>query len=137
MFGLPLKSLTKISAKAPHQTNLSRYLRYACLLAFVVLLYLQSHNPSTTLQTLTTSKKWKLRFDWTNLAPQSPLAQRFLAHQTSCSLPLGNFVYRQQGFGLGSDLHYWGQALCNGMESHHRIRTTGKWPWMDKKNAVI
>jgi hypothetical protein len=135
MFGLPLESLTKIFAKArPHQTNMSRYLRYACLLAFVVLLYLQFHNLSITLQTLTTSKKWKLRFDWTNLALQSTLAQRMLAHQTSCSLPLGNFVYRNR-FGLGSDLHVWGQALCNGMESHHRIRTTGPRAWMDQEKC--
>jgi hypothetical protein len=146
MFGhvsrLPSKSLTTKFSKAPHQTNLSGYLRYAFLLAFAVLLYLQSHanidslllNPSTTLQALTPSNKWKLRFDWTNLAPQSPLAQRMLAHQTSCSLPLGNFVYRNQ-FGLGSDLHIWGQALCNGMESHHRIRTTGPWTWMDQEKC--
>jgi hypothetical protein len=148
IIGLPSKSLTKKSAKAP-QTNLSRYLRYAFLLAFVGLLLqphgllLQPHDanidsllltPSTTLQTSMESNKWKLRFDWTNLAPQSPLAQRMLAHQTSCSLPLGNFVYRNR-FGLGSDLHIWGQALCNGMESHHRIRTIGPWNWMDQEKC--
>ena len=147
---LPSKSLTKKSAKAPH-TNLSRYLLYTFVLAFVVLLFHQPHDddannidslllnhPSTTTTTLPTSTSSssnnngsKLRFDWTNLAPQSPLTQRMLAHQTNCSLPLGNFVYRNR-FGLGSDLHIWGQALCNGMESRHRIRTVLPWTWMDQ-----
>jgi hypothetical protein len=145
--GFPSKSLNKKSAKAPPTNLLPRYLRYAFLLAFVGLLFLMSEprpydvnidslllTPSTTLQTSTPSNKWKLRFDWSNLAPQSPLAQRMLAHQTNCSLPLGNFVYRNR-YGLGSDLHVWGQALCNGMESRHRIRTVAPWTWMDQEKC--
>jgi hypothetical protein len=79
-------------------------------------------------------KQWTLRFDWTNLTPTSELTQRMLAHQTNCSLPLGNFIYRNR-YGLGSDLHVWGQALCNGMESHHRIRTIGPWAFVDQEKC--
>ena len=79
-------------------------------------------------------KQWTLRLDWTNLAPKSELTQRMLAHQTNCSLPLGNYIYRNR-HGLGSDLHIWGQALCNGMESKHRIRTLLPWIWMDQEKC--
>lgn len=58
--------------------------------------------------------KHKLRFDWTNLPVQSPLAKDMLAHQTNCSLPLGNFKYRNR-FGLGSDLHVWGQGTYSSL----------------------
>jgi hypothetical protein len=73
-----------------------------------------------------------LRFDWTNLTLISGLARRMAAHQSNCSLPLGNFVYRNR-YGLGSDLHVWGQALCNGLESNVRVRTVGSWTWVDQQ----
>ena len=56
-----------------------------------------------------TSSRHKLRFDWTNLSVQAPLAKDMLAHQTNCSLPLGKYKSRNR-FGLGSDLHVWGQG---------------------------
>jgi hypothetical protein len=68
----------------------------------------------------------RLRFDWTNLAPMSELTKRYVAHQNNCSLPLGNFAYRNR-YGLGSDLHLWGQGLCNGVERQARIRTVNPW----------
>jgi hypothetical protein len=75
----------------------------------------------------------KLRHDWTNMEINSPIAQRLVAHQNNCSLPLGNFQWRKKIFGLGSDLHVWGQALCNAMEEGVRIRTSNlrEWIWLD------
>jgi hypothetical protein len=71
-----------------------------------------------------------LRFDWTNLTPTLDWTKRILQHQSNCSLPMGTFRYRNR-FGLGSDLHVYAQALCNGMESQQRVRTVGNWTWMD------
>ena len=76
----------------------------------------------------------KLRFDYTNLKPNIDLTQRMVAHQSNCSLPMGTFIYRNR-FGLGSDLHVWGQALCNGMALDLRIRTVGNWTWMDQQHC--
>jgi hypothetical protein len=84
----------------------------------------QSSSPSS----------FQLRFDYTNLAPFSDLAKRMNSHQTNCSLSLGNFKYRNR-FGLGSDLHIWGQALCNAMQSQVRIRTVLPWTWMDQREC--
>ena len=78
------------------------------------------------------SSKFKLRLDWTKLEPQSTLASRMDQHQHNCSLPLGDFVYRNI-YGLGSDLHLWGQALCNGMEAGIRIRTIAPWIYYDQE----
>jgi hypothetical protein len=72
-----------------------------------------------------------LRFDWGHLEVLSPLGQQFLAHQSNCSLPLADFRYRNR-FGLGSDLHLWSQALCNGMESHVRVVTRKEWIYWDR-----
>lgn len=71
-----------------------------------------------------------LRLDWTNITPSLDWTKRILHHQSDCSMPVGNFFYRNR-FGLGSDLHIYAQALCNGMESHQRLRTVGNWTWMD------
>jgi hypothetical protein len=76
------------------------------------------------------TKRQKLRFDWTNLPVQSKLAKLMMAHQTNCSLPLGNHFWRKKIFGLGSDLHVWGAALCNSIEEGNRIRTHNINPWV-------
>jgi hypothetical protein len=75
----------------------------------------------------------KLRYDWTNLEIKSPIAQRLNDHQSNCDLPIGNFQWRKKIFGLGSDIHIWGQALCNAMEEKLRIRTHNvrEWIWLD------
>jgi hypothetical protein len=75
----------------------------------------------------------KLRYDWTNLEIKSPIAQRLNDHQSNCDLPMGNFQWRKKIFGLGSDIHVWGQALCNAMEEKLRIRTHNlrEWIWLD------
>ncbi|CAJ1942774.1 unnamed protein product [Cylindrotheca closterium] len=75
-----------------------------------------------------------LRLDWTNQVPQSPLARRIQQHQMDCSLPLGNFKFRNR-FGLGSDLHVWSQAMCNAMHFGVRIRTVWDWLWMDQQSC--
>jgi len=76
-----------------------------------------------------------LRFDWTNLPVQSPIAKLMVNHQTNCSLPLGNYNWRKKLFGLGSDLHVWGAALCNGVEDGLRLRTHNPWVWLDDENC--
>jgi hypothetical protein len=80
------------------------------------------HSPNT--------HRLRLRLDWSNLQPKSELASRMVTHQKNCSAPMGTFLYRNR-FGLGSDLHVWGQALCNGMQLGMRLRTIGDWTWMD------
>jgi hypothetical protein len=82
-------------------------------------------------------KRQKLRFDWTNLPVQSKIAKLMLAHQTNCSLPLGNHNWRKKIFGLGSDLHVWGAALCNSIEEGNRIRThnINPWVWIDQEKC--
>jgi hypothetical protein len=84
-----------------------------------------------------TNGKHKLRFDWTNLPVQSKIAKLMLSHQNNCSLPLGNHSWRKKIFGLGSDLHVWGAALCNGIDDGHRIRTTNlkPWVWIDQEKC--
>lgn len=100
---------------------------------------LQNHEaqlPATTAET-GASAKHKLRFDWTNLPVQSKIAKLMLSHQTNCSLPLGNHSWRKKIFGLGSDLHVWGAALCNGIDEGHRIRTNNlkPWVWIDQEKC--
>lgn len=72
-----------------------------------------------------------LRFNWENMPPQSELGRRMVKHQSNCTLPLGDFRHRNE-YGLGSDLHVWTQALCNGMERNIRVRTPPPWIWLDE-----
>lgn len=72
--------------------------------------------------------KNKLRLDWTNLDLQSPISRRIQAHMENCSVPLANYLHRHKA-GLGSDLHIWSQAVCNGMADGYRIRTEPKWEY--------
>lgn len=89
----------------------------------------QIHSQS---EVATSTSAITLRLDWTSQAPQSKLAKRMQQHQTNCSLPLGNFKFRNR-FGLGSDLHVWSQAMCNAMQFGVRVRTVGDWLWMDQQ----
>lgn len=73
----------------------------------------------------------ELRLEWTNLPPLSTLAKKMQIHQHNCSLPLGDFSYRNK-YGLGSDLHIWGQGLCNAMERGVRLRTAFPWIFFDQ-----
>ena len=59
-------------------------------------------------------------------------------HQHNCQLPLGNNMIRRKIFGLGSDLHVWGAALCNGIEEGVRVRTyhnEDAWVWLDQERC--
>ena len=80
----------------------------------------------------TAKSKRKLRFDYTNLKNISPLAKLMEQHQRNCSAPVGQFWYRNR-FGLGSDLHVWSQALCNGMQLHRRVHTKQSWIWNNQE----
>lgn len=75
-----------------------------------------------------------LRYDWNKLEPMLDFAKRLSTHQNDCSSPLATFQYRNR-FGLGSDLHVWGQAACNGMALKRRIWTVGNWTWFDRGNC--
>ena len=78
-----------------------------------------------------------LRLDYTNLTYTSKIAKLMYNHQTNCDLPLGNFIYRNR-FGLGSDLHVYGQALCNSMEVGVRLRTVVEpnWIYWDQETCL-
>jgi len=71
-----------------------------------------------------------LRFDWGSLDVMSPLARQMADHQSDCSLPQADFRFRNR-YGLGSDLHVWTQALCNGMDRRLRVRTEAPWIYVD------
>jgi hypothetical protein len=83
---------------------------------------------------LYTKRKLSLRFDWTSLTPILDLTRRFQQLQSNCSLPMASITKRR--FGLGSDLHMYGRALCNALEtSTHRVRTVQNWTWMDNSQC--
>jgi len=80
----------------------------------------------------------KLRFDWTNLPPRSPLAQQMTAAQTDCSLSSSNtnsnnkyqYFHPPKG-GLGMNLHVWALQLCHALEHDQILVPTGLWKWAD------
>ena len=76
-------------------------------------------------------QKRRLRYNWEDMPPHSELAKRIAVHQRNCSLPLGNFGYRNR-FGLGSDIHVWGQAMCNALARNIRVRSVFPWIWLDE-----
>jgi hypothetical protein len=78
----------------------------------------------------------RLRLDWTNLAFSSPVARYWRDHQRNCSIPTADFKFRNR-YGLGSDLHVWTQALCNGVDSSVRIRTEKPWIFWDDEACSI
>jgi hypothetical protein len=106
-----------------------------CIVGALFLAFIWQLNTSIVVRTNTdivnsNLRVGRLRFDWTNLPVQSPIAKQMVHHQTNCSLPLGNYNWRKKMFGLGSDLHVWGAALCNGVEAGLRIRTRNLYPWV-------
>ena len=143
----------KNSTSMPGLLKLRLFLQLLFLAAFLTLLYWQSrlewvdyvssgsHKQPNGLsnhekEVNVSKEELRLRFNWTNLEPTMELTRRMVAHQSNCSgVPtMGTFKYRNR-FGLGSDLHVWGQALCNGMELNLRIRTVENWTWMDKEHC--
>lgn len=91
-----------------------------------------SLRPSTPRPRFFSFPLHQLRLDWTNLdVLSSPFTRAIQTHQTNCSLPLGDFRFRNR-YGLGSDLHVWTQALCNGMQDGYRIRTEMPWAFWDE-----
>jgi hypothetical protein len=72
-----------------------------------------------------------LRLDWTNISALSPMARYWRSHQRRCDWPLADFRFRNK-FGMGSDLHTWTQALCNGAELRVRMRTQVPWTFLDE-----
>ena len=80
------------------------------------------------------AKEVKLRLDWSNVPPQSAWAKKLQDHQNDCNLPLGDFRFRNQ-YGLGSDLHLYGQGVCNAMQYGVRLRTAAPWIFMDEEQC--
>jgi hypothetical protein len=73
-----------------------------------------------------------LRLDWRNLSPTSQIAKQLLDHQNNCSLPVRIYDWRVQEYGLGSDIHVWGNQLWAGLLYGHRVRSPNSWIWVDK-----
>lgn len=77
--------------------------------------------------------KVSLRVDWTHIPPPlSPIAQQLWDLQHNCSLPYMKYLWRDGfggGYGIGSDMHAWGNALRAGMIHGHRISSPAKWIW--------
>eukprot|EP00980_Cylindrotheca_fusiformis_P000606 scaffold154_cov129-Cylindrotheca_fusiformis.AAC.23 len=122
--------------KRRKSSTLAVFLVLVCLSAWNLLVAHKISIALTTTMITSTTKKdeHRLRLDWSNLTVVSSLARSFQRHQDDCSLPLGNFKFRNR-FGLGSDLHVWGQALCNALHHGVRIRTVFDWLWMDQQEC--
>ena len=83
---------------------------------------------------------FKLRYDWTKLAPRSQLARRAQRHQQDCSKP--RITHFMNNNGMGSDIHQWTVSLCHAMEMGATMLTAppekrdgnwdGVWIWEDQ-----
>jgi len=77
----------------------------------------------------------RLRRNWTNVQLLSPIAKRLEAHQSDCSLPVVT-DHVDDSYGMGSHLYVWSQALCNALESRHRLLSVNpSWLWMDRTHC--
>lgn len=84
-----------------------------------------------TASTPSTIRNTNLRLDWTNLPPRSEIAKRLQNLQRNCSLPYMKYEWRPQGYGIGSDLHVWGNNLWAGLIFSHRLKSPDPWIWAD------
>lgn len=73
----------------------------------------------------------KLRLDWSNLPPQSEIAKRLYDLQNNCTLPFMTNEWRPGAYGIGSDVHVWGNQLWGGLLYGHRVKTDNPWIWID------
>lgn len=64
-----------------------------------------------------------------NLQPRSEIARKLHVLQHDCSLPVRHYAWREGGFGLGSDLHAWGNALWQGLQRNFRVASPYSWLW--------
>lgn len=80
------------------------------------------------------ASKSALRNDWSSMWPISDLAKRIAAHQANCALPADAF--KMYNVGMGSDLHTWGQGLCNAMEINRSLSVRGSWVWNDRAKCA-
>ncbi|GKY94292.1 hypothetical protein MPSEU_000395000 [Mayamaea pseudoterrestris] len=79
--------------------------------------------------------KLKLRFDWTNIKPLTPFARAIHVQQSTYSIPLADFHFRNV-FGMGSDFHLWTQAMCNAMSQGYRVRSAMLWTYHATKQCA-
>lgn len=76
--------------------------------------------PSTAIRNMTNSKRATtpktavLRFDWTNLPPQSEIRKLLENLQRNCSLPIKYYVWRDVPSGMGSDFACVVQSFVGG-----------------------
>lgn len=90
------------------------------LATLVVTAALRGAAPSPPLQ---------LRIDWLGLKPRSEIAHKLRTLQHDCSLPVRHYAWREGGFGMGSDLHAWGNALWQGLQGNFRVASPYSWLW--------
>jgi hypothetical protein len=92
----------------------------------------------TLMQHATATRCGRLRRQWLHNPPRSEYARSIQRHQSNCTLPLATH-YMDNTFGLGSHFLLWGQAMCNAMESGHRIQsyTSSPWLWLDQDHCDV
>jgi hypothetical protein len=74
----------------------------------------------------------RLRRQWLSNPVRSDFAKKIQDHQSDCSLPLATHHF-DNTFGMGSHLALWSQAMCNGMETGHRmVSLAHEWIWLDQ-----
>ncbi|KAI2501287.1 hypothetical protein MHU86_13150 [Fragilaria crotonensis] len=86
---------------------------------------------ATASTTTNPTRKTILRFDWTNLPPQSEIGKRLQSSQSNCSLPVKYYVWRDTPTGMGSDLHAWSSHLWVALLTLHRMKAPANWIWTD------
>jgi len=110
-----------------------------CTLTLMLLL----NPPTISNATLLITKGSDLRLNWSNIPVQlSPIAKRLQNLQKNCSLPVKEYPWRESvvfggGYGIGSDLHAWGNALWAGIHDGHRVSAPNPWIWSDCQHSLL
>ncbi|KAL7546717.1 hypothetical protein ACHAWF_010045 [Thalassiosira exigua] len=90
------------------------------------------------------AKNSSLRFDWTDLPPQTPLGRMIEASQSRClnatamgeSGPLEVIPIKLLRSGMGSSLHTWMYPLCHASSADKILVTGGGgWHWNDRMHC--
>ena len=67
-----------------------------------------------------------LRRDWSSGQVYSKLAKQFMLTQQARGTPV---AWSMNNYGMGSDIHTWGAALCRASMDGKPLVTTGSWIW--------
>jgi hypothetical protein len=96
----------------------------------------ESKMTKTTPLSHHSNAKKSLRLDWRNLSVSSEIAKRLQIHQNNCSLPVRIYEWRIQGYGIGSDIHVWGNQLWAGLLNGFRVRSPNPWIFQPLNQSV-